>query len=90
VKLQPHRREEMGFSFLHRVAVEKPHGRRFALLNYNHPKVGICSEFAACASSLEKEHRERHCQQVPPSCHPSVEDRQRAITAIRSKVFKQI
>lgn len=89
MKLQPHRRAETGFNLLHRVAVEKPLGARFALLKRNHLTVGICSEFAACASSLEEEEREWHLQQVPPSRHPTVEDGQRDITAIRSKVFRQ-
>lgn len=52
VKLQPHRREERGFSFLHRVVVEKPPGARFTLLKCNLLEVSFCSEFSICTSSL--------------------------------------
>lgn len=62
---------------------------RFILLKCNHLEVDICSEFAACASFLKKDEREWHHQQVPPSHHPTVEDKQRVITAIRSKLFRQ-
>lgn len=58
------------------------------LLNWN-LEVDICSEFAACASSLKKDEREWHHQQVPPSYYPTGEDKQRDVTAIRSKVFRQ-
>lgn len=54
VKLQPHRREERGFSFLHRVVVEKPPGARFTLLKCNLLEVSFCSEFSICTSSLVK------------------------------------
>lgn len=65
---------------------------RFTLLKCSHLEVEICSEFAACASSLkmdEREWREWHHQHVPPSHHPTVEVKQRDITAIRRKVFRQ-